>query len=92
VREDPLEAGHGQQRQLVAEVERQLSLIDAQAHAMDQALARSAALRRAILERAFTGRLVPQDPNDEPAGVLLERIHSEPPLPKNSRKRSGPPV
>lgn len=78
-----------EQLRIVAEVERQLTLIDAQAHAIDQALARSAALRRAILERAFTGRLVPQDPDDEPASVLLERIRSERPLPKNSRKRAG---
>ena len=38
---------------------------------------RSAALRRAILERAFRGELVPQDPDDEPASVLLERIRAE---------------
>jgi hypothetical protein len=34
-------------------------------------------LRQAILKRAFEGRLVPQDPNDEPASVLLERIRAE---------------
>lgn len=32
---------------------------------------------RAILDRAFRGTLVPQDPNDEPASVLLERINAE---------------
>ncbi len=66
-----------EQRRIVAEVERQLSILDATKAAIDRALGRSKALRRAILERAFTGRLVPQDPADEPASVLLERIRAE---------------
>ena len=35
------------------------------------------ALRQSILKKAFEGKLVPQDPNDEPANVLLERIKAE---------------
>jgi len=40
-------------------------------------LLRSGSLRQAILKSAFTGQLVPQDPNDEPASELLARIRAE---------------
>lgn len=44
---------------------------------LDQALKQSAAQRQNILKAAFSGQLVPQDPNDEPASQLLERIRTE---------------
>lgn len=66
-----------EQHRIVAEVERQMSFIDAAERAVDAGLARSAALRRSVLQAAFSGRLVPQDPTDEPASVLLERIRAE---------------
>jgi type I restriction enzyme S subunit len=41
---------------------------------VDESLAKTEALRQSILKKAFAGQLVPQDPDDEPADVLLERI------------------
>jgi type I restriction enzyme S subunit len=41
---------------------------------MEMGIERATRLRQSILKRAFEGKLVPQDPNDEPASVLLERI------------------
>jgi type I restriction enzyme S subunit len=66
-----------EQVRIVAEVDRQFSFIEAAERAVDAALARSAGLRRAVLKAAFEGWLVPQDPSDEPASVLLERIAAE---------------
>lgn len=66
-----------QQSRIVAEVDRQFSFIDACERAVDAGLVRSAGLRRSVLKAAFEGRLVPQDPSDEPASVLLERIRPE---------------
>jgi type I restriction enzyme S subunit len=62
---------------IVAEVERQFSFLDACERASDAELTRSGALRRSVLKSAFEGRLVPQDPSDEPASVLLDRIRVE---------------
>lgn len=66
-----------EQDRIVAEVERHFSFIEACERAVDTGLARAAALRRSVLKAAFEGRLVPQDPSDEPASVLLERIRAE---------------
>ena len=60
-----------------AEVERRLSVIDELEIQVEANLKRAERLRQAILKRAFEGKLVPQDPDDEPATVLLERIPAE---------------
>jgi len=72
----PLPPLAGQHR-IVAEVERRLSVVEQLEASVQANLQRAARLRQAILKRAFEGRLVPQDPDDEPASVLLERIRRQ---------------
>jgi len=66
-----------EQHRIVAEVERLLSVVAALEGTVSAALARARRLRQAVLKQAFEGRLVEQDPDDEPAAVLLERIKVE---------------
>ena len=66
-----------EQENIFAEISLRLSIADSTEKTIDHAQARAARLRQAILKRAFEGRLVPQDPTDEPASVLLERIRAE---------------
>ena len=66
-----------EQHRIVAEVDRRLSVIEKAEAAVVANLKRAARMRQAVLKRAFEGKLVPQDPNDEPASVLLERVGAE---------------
>lgn len=66
-----------EQRQIVLEVESRLSVCDKIEEMIEESLKQAEALRYSILKKAFEGRLVPQDPDDEPAGILLQRIKAE---------------
>ena len=59
------------------DMERALDMCEQLVVDIEIQLKKSIALRQSILEKAFTGQLVPQDPNDEPASALLERIKAE---------------
>lgn len=62
---------------IVKEIDRRLSLVDAAAQSVASNLLRAEQLRRALLATAFNGQLVPHDPCDEPASVLVERIRGQ---------------
>ena len=62
-----------EQDEIVRIVEERLSQIDAAETTIDVELTRSKKLRQGIVKQAFEGKIVPQDPNDEPASVLLDR-------------------
>lgn len=62
-----------EQEHIVSMVEALLSAMDA-ADSIKLELQRAERLRQAILKQAFTGKLVPQHPDDEPASELLARI------------------
>ena len=66
-----------EQEQIVSEIERHLSVADETEATLDAELKRAERLRQSILKQAFSGKLVPQDPNDEPADMLLARIKVE---------------
>ncbi|MEE4013849.1 restriction endonuclease subunit S [Roseibium sp. FZY0029] len=66
-----------EQKEIVRRIESAFQKIDRLAAEAKRALELTDKLDEAILAKAFRGELVPQDPNDEPASVLLERIKAE---------------
>jgi len=81
-----------EQMAIAYEVERRLSVADATERELVGDSERGLALRQAILRSAFSGKLVPQDPNDEPADALLARIEQARQADQPTRSTRGKPA
>jgi len=66
-----------EQEEIISKIEKRLSVIDEIDIEVEKNLKRSKYLRQSILKKAFSGKLVPQDPNDEPVSILMEKIKQE---------------
>jgi type I restriction enzyme S subunit len=66
-----------EQGSLVEAIEEHLTMLDRQMMSLRLALHRANSLHQSLLAEAFSGQLASQDPNDEPASALLERIRAE---------------
>jgi type I restriction enzyme S subunit len=62
---------------IIREVARRFDAADRLARSLDRQLAKASITRQSLLRETFEGRLVPQDPKDEPASFLLERIRTK---------------
>ena len=72
--------------EVIKQIKRTLSRADELEEELVARLKQSDILRQSILKKAFAGQLVPQDPDDEPASILLERIKAE----KAARSQNSP--
>jgi len=78
----------GDQKATISEFESTLSNIRNVEAEIENALSSNGLLRQAILKKAFSGQLVAQDPRDEPASVLLERLTADKDRSANGRKKN----
>jgi len=81
-----------QQQEIVRRVESLFKLADQIEARYQKAKASVDKLTQSILAKAFRGELVPQDPNDKPASVLLEKIKIEREKQRPSEKTKRPPI
>ena len=74
-----------EQIEIISRIDDKLSNVRKLTEEIELNLLRIEALRQSILKKAFSGQLVKQDPNDEPASVLLDRIKAE----RKQKAKSG---
>ena len=65
-----------EQQEIVRRVEGLFALADQLEERLEKTRSRACGITPSLLARAFAGQLVPQDPTDQPAEMLLERIRS----------------
>ena len=65
---------HEEQKEIITKIEQGFSLIQNSQIIVNSTLQTLETMRMSVLKQAFQGKLVPQDPNDEPASILLEKI------------------
>ena len=76
-----------EQQRIVEEIEKRFLVADELEKAVNEGLEKADKLKQSILKKAFEGKLAPQNPNDEPASVLLDRIKaSKQPQSKGKKK------
>ena len=77
-----------EQNEIVKKLDYFFSVFQILDNTTDELVNKTEILRNSILKQAFEGKLVPQDPNDEPAEILLEKIKKQMPA-KTRGKKNG---
>ena len=78
-----------EQEELCKQLDRMMTFVGVQLDEISVGLEKARTLRQAILLAAFSGGLTQQDPNDEPASILLERIRTEKAMQKGTNKENN---
>ncbi|MFD5325656.1 restriction endonuclease subunit S [Streptomyces sp. NPDC127092] len=73
----PVPGSYDEQERIASAIREKIAQVGVLRDALDRQAAEVVNLRAALLHAAFTGTLVPQDPTDEPASALLDRIRAQ---------------
>ena len=76
------------QNEVVSKIEQGFSLIENTTQIVNSTLQTLQTMKMSVLKQAFQGKLVPQDPNAEPAHILLEKIKSTKEVQPTNKRRS----